>query len=327
MRKIILSLLILWGISFRSSADLSTTEINIGVVAFGTLNWELAIMERKGLDKQYNFRLKLRSLANPQTGKIALHSGAVDIIVSDWIWVSRQRAAGADFTFVPYSATAGALIVPGDSKIQTIQDLKGKRLGIAGGGLDKNWLLLRALAIKQAQLDLDRSVTKVFAAPPLLNNQMLQGNLDALINYWHYAVRLETQGYKQLVDSHGILQGLGITKQVPSLGFVFKESWVTANKTAVLGFLAASRTAKTLLCECERVWLSVVPLIKTEDQQTQSLMRQRYCEGRVQSWGETEQKAAERIYKILHRFGGEKLTGKSTNLNKGTFWNYQITNP
>ncbi len=46
--------------------------------------------------------------------------------------------------FLPYSSTEGALMVPGDSPVRSVADLAGKRLGVAGGPLDKNWLLLRA---------------------------------------------------------------------------------------------------------------------------------------------------------------------------------------
>ena len=122
------------------------TTIRVGALAFGTVNWELTALHNEGLDQSPDFVLDITKLANPQAAKIALQSGAVDLIVSDWIWVSRQRAAGFDLTFYPYSNTAGALVVPADSPIQNITDLKSVKLGIAGGELDKNGLLLQALA-------------------------------------------------------------------------------------------------------------------------------------------------------------------------------------
>jgi len=35
-----------------------------------------------------------------------------DIIVSDWLWVSRERGLGAKLTFYPYSSALGAVMVP-----------------------------------------------------------------------------------------------------------------------------------------------------------------------------------------------------------------------
>ncbi|MGZ8192836.1 MAG: ABC transporter substrate-binding protein, partial [Methylobacter sp.] len=170
------------------------TLIRIGVQAYGTVDWELSALQDDPQTKSADFKIEIQHVANAEAGKIALQAGAVDLIVSDWIWVSGRRSAGADFTFYPYSDTSGALIVAESSPIHSIKDLKGKRLGIAGGELDKNWLLLQALA-KQEQMDLNASVEKVFGAPPLINEQIKQNRVDAVLNYWHFAARLEAQGY------------------------------------------------------------------------------------------------------------------------------------
>ncbi|WP_054774205.1 ABC transporter substrate-binding protein [Methylogaea oryzae] len=152
---------------------------------------------------------------------MALLSNSVDLIVSDWIWVSRQRENGADFSFAPYSASHGVLIVPPASPIKDLSDLAGKRLGVAGGGLDKNWLLLRALYQEKYGQDLEKAATVVFGAPPLLNEQLQQGKLDALLDYWHYAAKLEGKGYRPLLNGQDLMHQLGIKAVLPSLGTCF----------------------------------------------------------------------------------------------------------
>jgi NitT/TauT family transport system substrate-binding protein len=154
------------------------TVIRIGVQSGGTVEWELPALQDALKDKQADIQLDIQQVANAEAGKAALQTGAVDIIVSDWIWVSGLREKGADFTFYPYSDISGALVVPRDSGIHSLKDLKGKRLGIAGGELDKNWLLLQTLAKQQQDIDLDASVEKIFAAPPLLNEHLKQGRVD-----------------------------------------------------------------------------------------------------------------------------------------------------
>ena len=190
------------------------TIIRIGVQASGTVDWELATLQD---NPQTDFQLEIQHVANAEAGKIALQSGAVDMIVSDWIWVSRLRATGSDFTFYPYSNTSGALVVPKNSPIHSVKDLKGKRLGIAGGELDKNWLLLQALA-GQEQLDLNASVEKVFGAPPLINEQIKQNRVDAALTYWHFAARLEAQGYRQIIDGKGHFKRLRHSGRCPQPG-------------------------------------------------------------------------------------------------------------
>ena len=290
------------------------TTIRIGVQAGGTVEWELS-----ALPDNADFKIETLPVANAEAGKVALQSGGVDMIVSDWIWVSSLRAQGEDFTFYPYSSTAGALVVPENSPIHSVKDLNGKRLGIAGGELDKNWLLLQALAQKDS-LDLSKTVEKTFGAPPLITEQLKQNRVDAALTYWHFAAKLEAAGYRQIIDGKGILKGLGIEENVPSLGYVFKQSWASTHQPVVTAFFKASSNAKKRLCTDDTAWQKVIPLTKVEDAATQKLLRQRYCEGSVEQWGEKEQQAAARIYSLLKNLSNNQLTGKSETLQTGTFW-------
>jgi NitT/TauT family transport system substrate-binding protein len=314
--KIYLCAVFLWFAQTSFAAEKAV--IRLGVLAFGTLEWELAALKNEHLLDSADFQIQIQTLASPQAAQVALQAGAVDIIVADWIWTSRMRSTGLDVTFYPYSNTSGALVVPAKSPIKSIKDLKGKRLGIAGGELDKNWLLLQALANGQ-QINL-QSTKKVFAAPPLLNQQFQQGRLDAVITYWHFAARLEAQGYKQLFDGKMVLAGLGIKEEVPNLGYVFKQSWADEHKTDLTRFLNASQQVKEKLCVANETWQKIVPLTEAEDVATQTKLRERYCAGRVTQWGSVaQQQAVKQIYALLHKLSQNKLTGSET-LQPGTFW-------
>ncbi len=316
-RKIIFICAILSGHSvFASEKPL----IRLGVLAFGTVNWELAAMQQGQMMETEQYQLKVTKMANPQAGKIALQSGAVDMIVADWIWVSRQRTQGKDYTFYPYSNTTGALLVAKNSAIKQLQDLKDKKLAIAGGELDKNSLLLQALMQKQRQQEIFASVEKVYGAPPLLSQQMTRKRVDALLTYWHYAARMEADGYRVIMTGSDILQGLGIKLSVPSIGYVFDRSWANNNKAAVQAFLQNTRLTKDRLCADDAVWQSIKPLTRAKTEQVNQLLRQRYCAGRVLSWGEKEQQAAVRIYQYLKGVSAQRLTGAAETIQEGTFW-------
>jgi NitT/TauT family transport system substrate-binding protein len=305
-------LLLSLAIATPSIAENKTT-IRIAVQASGTVGWELS-----ALPNSADFQVQIHPVANAEASKIALQSGAVDIIVSDWLWVSRLRATGSDFSFYPYSSTSGALVVASDSPIHSLKDLQGKKLGIAGGELDKNWLLLQALAQKE-HLDLS-GVEKTFGAPPLLNEQLKQNRLDALLTYWHFAAPLQAQGYKQLLDGKAILQGLGITENLPNIGYVFKQSWAQEHKAALNNFFKASATAKQQLCSDDNAWQKLLPLIKSDDAATQKLLRDGYCAGSVSAWNDKDGQAAEQIYKLLDATSNHQLTGSEAGLQAGTFW-------
>jgi NitT/TauT family transport system substrate-binding protein len=316
----ILALLTLLALVEPVYAASAQKPIRLGVLAFGTLNWEIAVIRDEGLDKTHGIALESVPLASAEAGRIALQGGSVDMAVGDWIWVAKQREQGLDFTLVPYSTSHGALMVPAGSAIRSVADLKGKRLGIAGGGLDKNWLLLRALARKQYGLDLDQAVEKTFGAPPLLNQELLQGKLDAVLNYWNYAAKLEAQGYRQVLDGRGILKGLGIEAEVPALGYIFREGWAKANGAALAGFFRAASQARQRICESDAVWKKIAPLVQESEERVRNALRKSYCEGRVKGFGEPEKNAASEIYKLINPVSGQSPAARDAILPAGVFW-------
>lgn len=305
-----------------STANPAVAEesLRIGVLAFGTLNWELETIQNRTLTEKYGFVIEQRPLANPEAGKIALQSGAVDMIVGDWVWVSRQRNQGGDFTFSPYSTTSGSLVVPPDSKINSIEDLPGKRIGIAGGELDKNWLLLIALAKHTRNLDLNAKVEKIFGAAPLLNQQLLRNNLDALLTYWHYAVRLEATGYREILNGETLLSELGIDLALPTLGYVFRDEWANRHRQLIRNFFKATLEAKDLLCESDSAWASILSLTQSDDPQVHNRFRLKYCQGRIKQFDDRHKVAAAKVFGLLHRIAGPRLSGSSPDLAEGTFW-------
>ncbi len=127
--------------------------LRLGVQKTGTFAWELAIIKAEGLDKQAGLDIEVAELASPEAGKIALIGGSVDMILSDLLWVARERSLGARLVFAPYSSALGALMVPGASPINDLANLKGHKLAVAGRPLDKSWLLLQALA-ERSNIDL-----------------------------------------------------------------------------------------------------------------------------------------------------------------------------
>lgn len=315
-------LVLLFGLASLASGICRADDgsvIRVGVMAGGTLAWEIAEMKRMPPAGEPAFKLETVRLANPQAGKIALHADSVDVIVSDWIWVAAARGEGRDLTFYPFSSSAGGLIVPADSSIESLADLKGKRLGIAGGELDKNWLLLLTLARKQ-DVDLPGTVEKIYAAPPLLNQQLLSKRLDALLTFWQYAAKLQGQGYRQVFSGEDIIRELGISVSVPSLGYVFHSAWAVQNKAALQAFFAQAAQARDRLCSDDAAWRNIASLTDTADPAVQAELRKHYCAGRITQWGEANRQAAGEVYQMLREMDSGRMTGKQAQLPSGTFW-------
>ena len=294
--------------------------VRVGVLAFGTVNWELNVVKHHGLDRKHGVEIVINKLGGKAATAVALQAGTVDAIVTDWLWVSRQRHRGADYTFVPHSLAVGGLMVRPRSGIVSLGDLKGRRIGIAGGSVDKSWLLMRAYAKKSIGTDLKDLAKPVFAAPPLLNKIMLRGEIPAVLNFWHYNARLRVAGMKKLVGVAEILPALGVERTPPLLGWVFSERWAASNMSTAQGFLKSLRAAKKIMAESDAEWERLKPLTKAKTAATLAALRDGYRAGIPKSFAEHDIVAAKQIFRTLVVFGGPALVGKSKTLARGTFW-------
>src|SRR3984957_15738643 len=244
----------------------------------GSLAWELDVIKAHGLDKKAGLDIETLELASTEAGKIALKGGSADIIVSDWTWVARERALGDALVYYPYLSTLGAVMAPARSPIKDIADLKGRKLAVAGGPIDKSWLLLRALGLRSG-LDLKTQSTIVYGAPPLLSQKALQGETDATLTFWNFCADLEAEGQKRAIAMDDVLRRLGAKGPVALLGYVFDGAWAARNRSALDRFLEASRQAKEILAASDTEWQRLAPRIGESDPRALAVLRQRYSEG------------------------------------------------
>jgi NitT/TauT family transport system substrate-binding protein len=285
----------------------------------GSLAWELDVIKAHGLDKKANLDIETLELASTEAGKIALKGGSADVIVSDWTWVARERALGDGLLYYPYLSTLGAVMAPARSPIRDIADLKGKKLAVAGGPIDKSWLLLRALGLRSG-LDLKTAATIVYGAPPLLSQKALQGETDATLTFWNFCADLEAMGQKRAIPMDDVLHRLGANGPVALLGYVFDGAWAARNHAALDRFLEASRQAKDILAGSDAEWQRLAPRIGVSDAATLALYRQRYSEGIPRRPVAEEAADAHALYGILADIGGVDLVGPGLELDAGSFY-------
>ena len=302
------------------TAAAEPAKIRAGALTFGTIQWVLDVVKHHGLDRKEGVELEVVGMGGKGASAVALQGGAVDVIVTDWFWVSRRRADGADYTFVPHSLSVGGLYVRPDSGIKTVADLRGKKVGIAGGPVDKSWLMLRAYAKKTLGADLKDIAEPTFAAPPLLNKIMLKGDIPAALNFWHYGARLEAAGMKRLIGVMELLPELGVERRPPLIGWVFSEGWAANNDATIRGFLRSLMAAQKILASSDAEWQRIRPLTKAKDDATFRALRDTYRAGIPASFGADDIAAAQSLFKTLAEFGGPDLVGDSDALAPGTFW-------
>jgi NitT/TauT family transport system substrate-binding protein len=309
---------LLLGAAFPARAARAAAPIRVGTLRFGSLAWELDVMRRHGL--LVGFGLEVVDFAAGSASQVALQAGNVDLVLQDWLWVSRQRAAGANWTLAPIPSALGAIMAPPGSPVHGVADLRGRRLGIAGGPLDKSWLLLRLYASRKAAIDLDAAVEKTFGPPPLIAEQLRAGRLDAMLTYWPFAARADAQGLHPVLHIGDVLAALGAPRDLPMLGFVFDQDWAAHHRAALQAFLAASQVARSILLHSDAEWDAIAPLTRARGPAELAQLRDWYRSGFPGTWSPAAAQAAARLFALFAQVGGSALVGPSTQLTPGTFW-------
>jgi sulfonate transport system substrate-binding protein len=165
--------------------------------ARGTLDKRLA---SQGITVQW-----LEFPAGPQLLE-GLNAGAVDAGTVGETPPIFAQAAGVDFVYVgnePPAPQGEAIVVPNDSAIRKVEDLRGKKVALNKGS-NVHYLLVEAL--KKAGLSY-ADIHPVYLAPADARAAFVQGSVDAWVIWDPYLAAVERQANARvIVDGTGLVR-------------------------------------------------------------------------------------------------------------------------
>lgn len=291
-------------------------KLKIGVLSYGTVNWELDVLKHHNLDKKYGFDLELVNIASKNAQSIALLANEVDMIVHDWVWINLQKSKNRDYMFYPYSKATGTLVV--NQNIKDFADLKEKELGIAGESTLKLGFYLR-LFMKKYQKDFQDEVSVLYASPSILYLKMLNNSLDAAINFWHFNSKLEPKGIRPLISIKEVLNEIGIKSDIPFIGWTFSKKFAMKNKKLINSFISASHEAKEILKNSDEEWNRIKRIMKVKDIKTFNALKNGYKKGIINHLDKTTIEDMKKVYTILAKQSGFKYVDKNSTLDESIF--------
>lgn len=293
--------------------------LRVATLKFGSLGWLLETIAAEKLAEKAGVKLELVEVATNQAGPVALLADEADVIVSDWTWAMRQRSLGQMLKFRPYSSSLGALLVAKDGPIKTLADLQGKRLGVAGSAIDKSWILLRAYSRRMLGRDVADFATPVFGAAPLIAEELKNGRIDACLNFWTFAARLEGAGFKPLIAVDDMFAKLGIEPAPPLVGFIWREE-TGARKTAELkAFFQAVDDGNKLLATSDPAFERLKPMMKAQSDAEYFALKAYFRAGIPKPWSAAHTEAAQKLFNLMAEQGGRELIGSGTTFDAKLF--------
>ena len=181
----------------------------------------------------------------------AINVGSIDVGTTGESPPVFAQAAGADLVYVgnePPAPAAEALVVPKDSPIKSVAELKGKRVAV-GKGSNANYLLVKLL--EKAGLKLG-DIEAVYLPPADARAAFESGRLDAWAIWDPFLAAAEKQlGARILADGKGVvanhqfyLASRAFAERYPDIVHILIEEidkidqWGKANPKELAKFLA-----------------------------------------------------------------------------------------
>ncbi len=292
----------------------------------GSPRWFVYAMKKLGLDAKHGFDLQITLVRDQITGvlqsfEVALKEGAVDLIDIDWIAIGRHRADGLPLTaFFPYGRIAGGLVVPSDSSINGLQDLRGKRVGVVRLR-DKNWIILRAACMKQFGFDPQQENTVVEAlSKGTLAELLTSGQVDAALQWWQLIPPLVATGaYRRVVDVLDLIADLGVEGAVPITLFTVTDEFAKRNPELLRGFVRAFCDTADYLKANDEIWVEIGEQVMGGiGPRILMILRDSWRRRVMTAWDGSTVRQIERLFGELLKVGGGPLLGIDR-LPPGTF--------
>jgi NitT/TauT family transport system substrate-binding protein len=277
----------------------------------GTNAFAVYTMQKFKLDKKYGFELQTIPVGNSPASMTALQSGGADVVVADLMILASMRHAGAKIiAVVPMFKWGDHIIVPTDSPIHNLGDLKGKKVGTDTRN-DTTWYVIRAAAMKAYNLDLEKDASVQEGGVGLLRGLIEQGRLDATFMYNNITPAMTVTGkFRVLYQMRDLMAPLGLDGDVPFLFHAASEDFAAAHPANMRAYLAAYREAVQILNVNDEIWMEAGRLQKMADASIPPL-RDEMRADLMSKFEPTTEAAIRNMFDVLLATAGPKVLGMS----------------
>lgn len=272
-------------------------KVRIGDLAQSLNEIGSRAMIDQGIDKKYNIAAEYRAYPTLDGLFTAIRGKDVDVGFGGWTAIAQFRGKGMPVTMI-FPVGRGVtvdVIVPMNSPIKSIADLKGKKVGSFAGAAGTATVLFRVITSKVHGFDPGKTGDLQFAGPGLLPAFLDKGEIDAAVMFDPLAAKLEASGkYRSLgnlADAYKAATG----DDFLWIGYSTNDNFIKAEPEALMNFT--------------RAWLEAIEYVKTHpevfdaygtkyglDKAAVALLRERVLADYTTTWDEDRITA-------LRRFG------------------------
>ena len=299
-----------------AAQDVSAYKGNGGVVRMtnnqaGTNAFAYYTIQKFKLDEKYNFKLQEVVVSGSLAAMTALRAGGTDMVVADLMTIAKLRNAGEKMiAVVPMFRWGDQIIVPSNSTIKNLGDLRGKRVG-TDNRTNATWFVIVAAALKLHNLNLEKDAQVHAGSVSLLRGLIEQGQLDATFMYNNITPAMTvTSKFRVLYEMRELISAIGLDGDVPFLFHAVSEDYAAKHPANVKAYLAVYREAVQILNKDDDIWMEVGRRQKMDEAAIPPL-REEMRRDLMSKFEPTTEAAVRNIFDVLLATAGPAVLGMS----------------
>lgn len=286
----------------------------VRVLSFFSGNYyPMYVIAKMQLDRKYGFELENVNVQPGGAVMTAFRSGSVEGGLMNWLEVARARTNGDDVSaVVPLLEMPNVWVVPANSPIRTVADLKQKTVGTYNR-FGPEWLLYLATAKSRLGYDPRAESTIQEAGPGLLRGLLDQKQLDASFIFYNLAFPMVATGnYRILFTSRELLQTMGLERGIMLTSIAFRGEYIKSNPKNVRAFALAYQEAVRLLRGNDEIWTEMLATQDIKDPAVVKLMRDYTREVTMERFSSDPMDETRKLFAALHAVAGKDALGIDT---------------
>lgn len=184
--------------------------------------------------------------ADTRAYNIAIRAKEYDFYITGWLSIADMRYRGEEqlrIVDAPYVGVAYLYMLEGEDDIDSIDDIKGKRIGIFGNAASTTAQSLKVMLKYFYDIDLERDLEVLYGPPPVVHEALLKGDVDIAVNTPAVLPEmLDSTKFNLIADLSGIWQE---AEGHPFLivGLTTYDELLESNPEGVKSFVKAQREA------------------------------------------------------------------------------------
>lgn len=291
----------------------ATTTIRIATIGSSGQAELTTALEKYDLGKKHGLSVVLSDYAAPGQQYTQFRAGAIDVAIGNFVDLHRQRRAGVAIKAIHgYQAYNNSVVVKAGSTTTQFGELRGRRMGSFGTTF-LDWLVLRAAGKKAYRFDIEVDAKPIVASPPLLNQLLAKGEIDAAIQFSSLSIGPITLGEQRAITNLPTL--MNAAKLAPDAFYTHwfaSEDWLARNPGAIDRVHAMFAEGYERLMTDDAIWSVLAQKIRITDERVVDAYRKKARSINNPPYRQEMLRPTQTLLDEIVTLAGEQATGVTT---------------